>query len=205
MVKTTRNHLEDELDDINRELNNLTPTPPERQEKLNNRKDQIHARLHSASMQVEGTKLEGNLEVELKEIVYELNTNPSMDSRRKETLNTRRQLLLAYLGRAEVKSSADIFHEITDKLAKLLVVKEKSYGQSFNLVGDVLRLMAPDGIKPEQYDDVLTVVRITEKLFRVMKGAEDEESQYQDIAGYSILKLVKEYKTLNQTDENKGE
>ena len=97
----------------------------------------------------------------------------------------------------DLNEARTTFQEVTTNLAKLLVIKEKNYGQSFNRAGDILRIMAPDGIKPDQYDDVLTVVRIIDKLFRVMKGAPDEESPYHDIAGYSILKIVKDHNKSN--------
>ena len=88
-----------------------------------------------------------------------------------------------------MKESSTLFYHVTTELADLLIAKEKNYGQSFNQTGDILRMMAPDGIKPDQYDDILTVVRILDKLFRIMKGAPDAESPYSDIAGYAILKL----------------
>ena len=93
----------------------------------------------------------------------------------------------------------DKFHKISYTLANLLAMKERNYGQSFNLTGDILRIMAPDGIKPDQYDEVLTVVRTIEKLFRVMKGAPDEESPYLDIAGYAMLALAREHDKNDKT------
>ena len=148
-----------------------------------------------------------SLENELNDINKELNHFPTSDVRAK-LLYVRRAQIHVILGHGKPSErsqdqpeSATIFQEVTNNLAKLLVIKEKNYGQSFNRAGDILRIMAPDGIKPDQYDDVLTVVRIIDKLFRVMKGAPDEESPYHDIAGYSILKLVKDYKQTPDQDQ----
>lgn len=56
----------------------------------------------------------------------------------------------------------------------------------------MLRLLYPDGIRPEQYDDSLAVVRIIDKLFRIANNKDAfGESPYKDIAGYAILGMKK--------------
>ena len=52
----------------------------------------------------------------------------------------------------------------------------------------MLRVLYPDGIAPEQYDDVLAVVRIIDKLFRVANKRDAfSESPGRDISGYGML------------------
>jgi hypothetical protein len=70
------------------------------------------------------------------------------------------------------------------------VVDEKNaaYGSSFDEAGDVLRKLYPNGIEPAQYDDMLGVVRIVDKLFRVANRRDAfGESPGRDIAGYGLL------------------
>jgi hypothetical protein len=74
------------------------------------------------------------------------------------------------------------------KVGILVGEKQEAYGDSFGRSGAVLREMFPDGIKPEQYGDLLTIARILDKLFRLANnpGAFDE-SPYRDICGYALL------------------
>lgn len=76
------------------------------------------------------------------------------------------------------------------KIGELVDEKNQAYGNSFGEAGNFLRILYPDGIKPEQYTDMLCVVRIFDKLKRIAtkKGA-FQESPYRDIAGYSLLGL----------------
>ena len=66
--------------------------------------------------------------------------------------------------------------------------KQVAYGDSFGKAGQVLRVLYPNGINPEQYDDALAVTRIVDKLFRIANQKDAfGESPYRDIAGYAIL------------------
>jgi hypothetical protein len=84
------------------------------------------------------------------------------------------------------------FEEIGKTIGRLVDVKNAKYGDSFSKCGSVLRILYQDGITPEQYDDVLTVCRILDKLFRVATDKDAlGESPYTDIAGYCILAVAK--------------
>ena len=77
------------------------------------------------------------------------------------------------------------------EIGELVERKNKAYGDSFAKSGDILRILYPDGIDPDQYDDVLTLARIIDKLFRIATDRDAlGESPYEDIAGYSILRDV---------------
>ena len=66
--------------------------------------------------------------------------------------------------------------------------KNRAYGDSFARAGNVLREMYPDGVTPDQYDDMLAVVRIIDKLFRIATDRDAlGESPFRDIAGYGLL------------------
>tara|TARA_R100001244_G_scaffold100761_1_gene75140 strand:+ start:150 stop:443 length:294 start_codon:yes stop_codon:yes gene_type:complete len=80
------------------------------------------------------------------------------------------------------------FAEIGQEVGKLVAEKQKAYGDSFGRSGECLRQMYPEGIKPEQYDDLLTIARILDKLFRIANDPDAfEENPYQDIVGYGLL------------------
>ena len=80
------------------------------------------------------------------------------------------------------------FNKIGEEVGKLVGEKQKAYGDSFGRSGECLRPMFPEGIKPSQYDDLLTIARILDKLFRIANDPEAfSENPYQDIVGYGIL------------------
>jgi len=80
------------------------------------------------------------------------------------------------------------FEEIGTAIGKLVMEKNKAYGSAFQVSGDVLRLFFPNGVEPHQYQDMLLVARICDKLMRVASKKDAfGESPYNDIAGYAIL------------------
>ena len=84
------------------------------------------------------------------------------------------------------------YENIGAQIGKLVAEKQAAYGDSFGKSGDVLRILYPNGIKPDQYDDALAVVRIVDKLFRIANSKDAfGESPYRDIAGYGILGAAK--------------
>ena len=90
------------------------------------------------------------------------------------------------------------FEKIGEKVGKLVQEKQEAYGDSFGRSGECLRQMFPYGIKVDQYDDVLTIVRILDKLFRIANNPNAfDENRYQDIVGYGMLGM-------NRYDKNKS-
>lgn len=83
--------------------------------------------------------------------------------------------------------------EISIKLGELLEEKNKAYGSAFSKSSEILKILYPDGIQPDQYTDLLLTTRILDKLFRIAtdKSAFNEEP-WKDIAGYGILGTFKE-------------
>ena len=80
------------------------------------------------------------------------------------------------------------FNQIGEEVGKLVGEKQKAYGDSFGRSGECLRQMFPEGIKPSQYDDLLTIARILDKLFRIANDPDAfSENPYQDIVGYGLL------------------
>lgn len=74
------------------------------------------------------------------------------------------------------------------QVGQLVQQKQAAYGDSFGKSGAVMRILYPDGIRPEQLDDALTVVRMLDKLFRVATDRDAlGESPWRDIVGYALL------------------
>ncbi len=85
------------------------------------------------------------------------------------------------------------FEEIGTQIGQLVTEKNAAYGSSFLKVGEFLKLLYPNGVAPEQYTDMLLLVRIFDKQIRIAtnKNAFNEEP-YKDIAGYGILGVAKD-------------
>ena len=80
------------------------------------------------------------------------------------------------------------YRRIAAEIGDIVESKQEAYGDSFGQSGAVLRILYPEGLWPEQYDDMLAVARIIDKLFRVATDRDAfGESPFRDIAGYGIL------------------
>ena len=80
------------------------------------------------------------------------------------------------------------YHEIAGSIASLVQSKQEQYGDAFGKMGDILRTLYPDGIKPDQYDDLAFMVRVQDKLCRIATGNKDIESPSRDMIGYCLLR-----------------
>ena len=80
------------------------------------------------------------------------------------------------------------FEKIGTDIGKLVDQKNAAYGSSFEKSEQILQVLYPEGIQPDQYTDMLAVVRIVDKLFRIATDKDAfGESPFKDIAGYGIL------------------
>ena len=80
------------------------------------------------------------------------------------------------------------YAEIGRQIGVLVEEKQKAYGDSFNQSQRILEVLFPDGVKPEQYRDLLTITRMVDKLFRIANDKDAfGESPYRDLAGYALL------------------
>lgn len=80
------------------------------------------------------------------------------------------------------------FEALGQQVGMVVDKKNAAYGDSFGKSGDILRVLYPHGIAPEQYGDALAIVRIIDKLFRVATDRKAfDESPGLDIAGYGLL------------------
>lgn len=83
---------------------------------------------------------------------------------------------------------ASDFKRIGREIGELVAEKNAAYGDSFARSGEFLKLLYPNGIKPEQYHDALGLVRVFDKQMRIATDKDAlGESPWRDIAGYGVL------------------
>ena len=75
------------------------------------------------------------------------------------------------------------------KIANIVTKKQAQYGNSFNDSGNYLRLLYPNGIRPDQYDDMLTLARDYDKSKRIANGNQGNEDAWSDKCGYALLSV----------------
>ena len=81
-----------------------------------------------------------------------------------------------------------MFERIATEIGKLVDEKDAAYGSSFLKSEKILKILYPNGIKPEQYKDILAVIRVVDKLFSLAAQKETlTESFFNNIAEYVIL------------------
>lgn len=80
------------------------------------------------------------------------------------------------------------FAEIGAEIGALVDRKNAAYGSSFSKSGAFMRLLYPEGITPDQYDNALLLVRIFDKQVRIATHKDAlGENPFSDIAGYGLL------------------
>jgi len=90
------------------------------------------------------------------------------------------------------------FEEIGKSVGSLVAEKNIAYGDSFNRAESIISTLYPNGIKPSQYKDMLAMIRVIDKMFRIAtKKDAFGESPWRDICGYAILGIT--------SDEQKNE
>lgn len=100
----------------------------------------------------------------------------------------------------EAQASGRSFELRGQRLGVLVDSKQRQYGQSAQRSGGIMRILYPNGIRPDQYDDALLVVRVLDKLSRIAQRGTDGvdlggESPWKDCGGYSLLGWAKDEST----------
>lgn len=95
-----------------------------------------------------------------------------------------------------LKNIAPDYVHLATSLGELLNEKQGAYGDAFGSMEDIFNILYPEGISPHQYQDILTIARIMDKIFRIAnlpKNKKDVmgEEPWKDIAGYALLALSK--------------
>lgn len=79
----------------------------------------------------------------------------------------------------------------SDKIRDLVISKNRAYGDSINAGIGLIRGLYPNGVRPEQYEDFLVVVRVLDKLSRIARGdGTGGEDAWADLTGYGLLRMA---------------
>ena len=95
------------------------------------------------------------------------------------------------------------YTDLGTTIGRLVEEKDQTYGSSFQRSQEILKILYPAGVQPDQYCDMLGMIRVIDKLFRIAnrKGAFGE-NPWQDIAGYGLLGVANE---VDEEEEAAGE
>ena len=86
------------------------------------------------------------------------------------------------------KANGQNFVDIGVRIGELVKEKNHAYGDSFSRATEILEVLYPEGVKPHQFRDMLAVIRVIDKLFRLATRKDAfGESPWNDIAGYAVL------------------
>jgi hypothetical protein len=77
-------------------------------------------------------------------------------------------------------------------VTKNTIDKNRKYGDAARKVTDLLYILYPDGITPDQFDNALLLIRLLDKVVRLASYTPerleaDDESPWIDVAGYGLL------------------
>lgn len=82
------------------------------------------------------------------------------------------------------------FQSIAQDVANLVAEKNEAYGSSFEVAGEFLKLLWPNGVPVESYSDMLSFVRTFDKMKRISTNPEyNGEDPHADMLGYALLNL----------------
>ena len=79
------------------------------------------------------------------------------------------------------------YETIGKQIGALVDEKNKQYGDAFSKTGEFLELLYPNGIEVKDYNDVLALARVFDKIMRIANGNQGNENAWNDLAGYGIL------------------
>lgn len=80
------------------------------------------------------------------------------------------------------------YQELANTIGALVDQKNEAYGNSFDQAGEFLKMLYPQGVSPENYNDMLCIVRMFDKLKRIAtKKDAFGEDPFADIVGYALL------------------
>lgn len=104
-------------------------------------------------------------------------------------------------GEKTLEDNSSSFVAVATEIGELLVVKDAAYGSAFEKTKEILKILFPNGLPVEAFDDGLTIQRILDKICRLTvlctnpeenKTEERTEDAWKDIAGYAIKALCEQ-------------
>ncbi len=87
-----------------------------------------------------------------------------------------------------IPTKSQIIAEVGGEIIDLVVEKNNAYGDSYQKSADILRILYPNGVRPDQYEDLLGMARLIDKQFRIANKKDAfGESPWRDICGYGLV------------------
>lgn len=91
--------------------------------------------------------------------------------------------------------------EKASQITSLVAQKNTAYGDSFSKCNQFLELLWPHGVPSRSYSDLLTIIRIFDKMMRIANDKTAfNENPWDDILGYALLKATQEEKDENDSN-----
>lgn len=89
--------------------------------------------------------------------------------------------------------SIEKYSSLAKSIGTLVGEKNYAYGDAFGESKRILEILYPEGIEVANYEDLLTIVRVLDKLFRVTNKKDAfGESPWKDICGYALLAVERD-------------
>ena len=94
------------------------------------------------------------------------------------------------------------FEKIAIEVARMVDVKNEEYGECYKVAPELLKLFMPDGISSDKYEDIAIVLRLIEKVARLLGPTTNTKDIWADIIGlglngYKNVSSVKVFKLNN--------
>ena len=89
-----------------------------------------------------------------------------------------------------MSTTEEYYTNMAATIGSLLATKEKAYGFSYATTPEILKILFPNGVGVKDYDKLLYITRVIDKLNRIANN-DNTEDPYQDICGYSLLAMRK--------------
>lgn len=86
------------------------------------------------------------------------------------------------------------FIEIGRDIGELVQKKNDAYGDAFAQSEKILKVLFPNGVPVDKYTDMLAIVRVVDKLFRIANRKDAfGENPWMDVSGYGLLGIANSF------------
>ncbi|MCL4439461.1 MAG: hypothetical protein M1609_02375 [Firmicutes bacterium] len=123
----------------------------------------------------------------------EIITTPEQVEQQQEVEQKDMTRLVNWLNMPEQEPQERGIYEVFGQtVGRLVDEKQRAYGQAFQKIGQISKILYPSGVPVEKLDDFALVVRVLDKLCRIADGDKTAfgESPWRDVAGYGLLGYV---------------
>lgn len=94
-----------------------------------------------------------------------------------------------------------MFDKLGGLIGKFLKYKNHEYNNSHEKATKCIEILFPNGIKFEQYNDFIGIIRILDKISRISNGNLGTENAWVDLLGYAFLEVLKDKKAIKKLED----